>query len=237
MEPVVFLSTSPTFMLVQNGLIPELDKAGLITLECQKTIQNNSSLVGPRRWYDFSRTAASVLRLYMLEASGMRMHFNPNFGAGEQYLQSCLQTEYPPPALLPPRKMEMAHGSPHRAQRLAGEFDRLFPHFLIENQLKKMNVCQTTLSGCMHVVYFGLDEGTIYEINATMNVTLQQIVHISASLHVVVSRHRFNCPIDPFNAHQFPRYILLKELIEEWSPSQYSFPSTILPSFANLGLN
>ena len=144
-------------MLVQNGLIPELGKAGLITHECQKTIQNNPSPVGRRRLYDFSRTAASVLRLYMLEASGMRMHFNPKFGAQEQYLQSCLQNEYFNPAL-PPRKMEMAYGSPHRAQRLAAEFDRLFPHFLIENHLN-MNVCDTTLPGSMHVIYFGHGEG------------------------------------------------------------------------------
>ena len=227
----MFLSTSPTFMLVQNGLVRELQVHSTVHLVSQSTVETDSlcrsNVQYPyhfRSLYDFSRTAASVLRLYMLEASGMRALYNPMFSALQQNLASAVRTDFP-------SGVQMAHGHFLRALRFAAEFDRLFPHCLIEYRLKGMAVGNTkTISGHMYVIYF--DEKIIYQIDTTMNVTLQNPIpdefgmmipgmFIRASVHVVVSKYNFQEPIINFrNHHKFKRFTLVKELANEWSPSQ-----------------
>ena len=248
MEPIIFLSTSPTFMLVSNGLIPELKSEGRIRpLECRMTIETESKLRGSSdefpyrfvRWYDFSRTATSVVRVFMLEASGMRVHCDPNFSTKQKNLDASKNNEY----LRTPtqRHLEMAHGSSDRAERIAAEFDRLFPHRVIEYKLNKMAVGETkTLSGHMYVIYF--DESTLYEINANVDVEFESKTtewkKIPAYVHVSVSRYHFDYPmINSSNYRQFERCSLLKKLIDEWLPSQGSDPSDELPDIQNLSLS
>ena len=249
----MFVSTDPTFMLVSNGLILELGNAGLTTFERQRIIESNPHLKGSnhvfpyhfQRWYDFSRIAHSVLRMHMLEASGMRKYCDPPFSTRNQNLESKIISDQPNP-LLPSSNMDMAHGFSHHAERIAAEFDRLFPHRIIENKLKNMNVGETrTLSGHMYVIYF--DNPTIYQINTTMEVTLQHFfplfpspslskgMEIHANLFIVAARYRFLDPvIDCSNENQFKRYVLLKELINEWLPSQN--PILTLPPIGSLDI-
>ncbi len=222
----MFLSTSPTFMLVQNGLFGELEENGHVELVCQSTVQSNPFLCREssrfpyyfRSWYDFSRTAASVLRLYMLEASGMRALYDPPFSAKNQNLASAIQND------VPPRELEMAHGYFYRAARFAAEFDRLFPHSLIEYQVKDVDVGETeTISEHMYVIYF--DEGIIYRIDAKMDVTFirnRRIFgrKIHARVHVVVSKYDFQQPPNYQNQDKFKRFALVKELVDEWRLSQ-----------------
>ena len=240
MEPVVFLSTSPTFMLIQNGLVRELNKKDLVELVCQSTIETNPFLCGNKtyhfgNWYDFSRTAACVLRLYMLEASGMRGLFNPQFSTREKNMESAVKRDSFPPGC----KIDMADGY-YRAARFAAEFDRLFPHYSIEYQLKDITVAKAkTISGHMYVIYF--DERIIYQIDATMNVKLESLPKkgkdIHASVHVAVSMHRFQEPkIDSQNKDEFKRFTLVKELVNEWSPSQNPIAPIDLPRIGNLSL-
>ena len=214
-------------MLVQNGLVRELNNNNLVQLVCQTTVQSNPFMCGGndqfpyhfRKWYDFSRTAASVLRLYMLEASGMRALYDPAFSTKNRNMASCIIQRNGV-------RIKMAHGYFHRAARFAAEFDRLFPHSLIEDQLQGMDVGQTeTISEHMYVIYF--DEKIIYQIDATMDVTLRNRRrrdigrNIRASVHVVVSKHDFEQPtINPRNQDEFKRFTLVKDLVNEWSPSQ-----------------
>ena len=244
----MFLSTSPTFMLIQNGLVRELNKKDLVELVCQSTIETNPFLCGNKtyhfgNWYDFSRTAACVLRLYMLEASGMRGLFNPQFSTREKNMESAVKRDSFPPGC----KIDMADGY-YRAARFAAEFDRLFPHYSIEYQLKDMDVGQgKTISGHMYVIYF--DERKIYQIDATMNVKLRDRfrddlgkvrMDIRANVHVAVSKYDFKEPnINSRNqdeSDEFKRFTLVKELVNEWSPSQNPIAPIDLPRIGNLSL-
>ncbi len=245
----MFLSTSPTFMLIQNGLVRELNKKDLVELVCQSTIETNPFLCGNKtyhfgNWYDFSRTAACVLRLYMLEASGMRGLFNPQFSTREKNMESVTRNSVPLGC-----KIDMADGHHHRAARFAAEFDRLFPHYSIEYQLQDMDVGQgKTISGHMYVIYF--DERKIYQIDATMNVKLirdrfrddlgKVRMDIRANVHVAVSKYDFKEPnINSRNqdeSDEFKRFTLVKELVNEWSPSQNPIAPIDLPRIGNLSL-
>ena len=145
-------------MLVANGFIPELNNNNLIEFRGQKTVQTRNFLhrndpLNPftfGSWYNFSRTAASVLRMFMLEASGMNRYYNPNFSTklpnfNKRIVTSALQ------------RFCMAHGDQitagRRARKLASEFDRLFPHSLIEYELQFADATRS-LSGHMYVIYF-----------------------------------------------------------------------------------
>ena len=226
-------------MLVENGFIPELKSKNLIHLIGQKTVQTRNFLhrndLLPftfRSWYDFSRTAASVLRMFMLEASGMRRYYDPDFSTRLTNLTLCIVNQ--PYG----QQFWMAHGDQitagRRARKLASEFDRLFPHSLIEYELQLGAVPTKTLSGHMYVIYF--DEGIIYQIHATMDIQILVGMEIHANVHVVVSKYDFSEPnIYQSNAHEFKRFILLKQLVQEWMPFQTSTATDgVLPSMQNL---
>ena len=236
MEPVVFLSTSPTYMLVPNGLVLELKNANRIHLVGQTTVQGliqgkhqNPFLYG--RWYDFSRTAGSVLRMYMLEASGMAKLYNPPFSTAEINRHEFNTNLYPfgyPMNMAQVPEFGANEVHTHRARRLAAEFDRLFPHSLMECELDNLAVGMTrTLSGHMYVIYFDRRPRSIlYQIDATMDVTLeptygpQGMKNVHARAHVVVAEYHFDEPMPiPSVPYNFPRFNLVKSLIEEWSSS------------------
>lgn len=232
MDPVVFLSTSPTFMLVKNGLIPELSGHGLIQYEGQKTVEINrlcgSDVQSPYTFgslFDFSRTAGSVLRMFMLEASGMNKYFNAMFRSKAQNFDNCVRTP-------PEPQFCMAYGddklADRRAKLLASEFDRLFPHFSIEYALDLISAGGTkTVSGHMYVIYF--DEKIIFQIDATMDVNILNLPssgkEIHANVHVGVLKYVFTPPIiTPENPPEYSRYALVKQLVDEWKPSQIPTP-------------
>ena len=235
-------------MLVSKGLIPELRSKNLIgALECQKTVETESKIKGGRdefpyrfaKWYDFSRTVSSVVRMFMLEASGMRGHYDPDFSTKRKNLEAMKQDVYSrPPSQF---HLQMAHGSSDRTKRIAADFDRLFPHTVIECQLNKMAVGEKkTLSGLMYVIYF--HEETLYQINANVNVEFEGKTTAGrktpADAHVSVSKYHFKYPeINSSNQHEFKRCSLLNTLIDEWHPSQGSVPSDELPDIENLSIN
>ena len=220
MYPVVFLSTSPTFMLVQNGFARELQDNNLISLIGQTTVGTKSYLHGNnphpftfKRSYDFSRTAGSVLRMFMLKASGMDVYYDPHFNAKLPNLMQCYVQSYPTPQSC----IQMANG-PRCARRLAAEFDRLFPHCLIEYEFGNLAAGAGGMSGKMYVIY--LDTKTVFQIHATMNVKLVGM-EILASVNVTVAMFSYREPeINMFNEYRFKRFILVKELVEESECSQ-----------------
>lgn len=241
MDPVVFLSTSPTFMLVQNGFVRELKENGLTNFIGQKTVGTRSYLHGNnlhpcvfKRPYDFSRTAGSVLRMFMLEASGMNAYYDPNFSTKSLNSMQCCVTSYPPGFC-----DQMAHGflCARVARHLAAEFDRLFPHSVIEYELDNLCAGATkTISGHMYVIYYG--EGIIYQIDATMDVKLFGTGReICANVHVAVSKYHFQIPmVNLSNEHIFRRFTLVQQLEQEWIPSQIPIANSgvLLPAMQNL---
>ena len=225
-------------MLVQNGLLRELYGHGLIKFEGQQTAGINplcrNDVQSPctfRTLYDFSRTAGSVLRMFMLEASGMKVFYDPEFGSRPQNFHTdCVLSPMVP--LFAPHS-SMAHGdyitACRRARRLASEFDRLFPHCVIEYELYLIPAGGTkTVSGHMYVIYF--DEGIIYQIDATMDVHILNLSpghkEIHANVHVQVSKYVFMSPIiTAENQHEYSRFVLVKQLVNEWMPSQTPTPN------------
>ena len=222
-------------MLVQNGLVRELNRHNRIKLQGQKTVEISSLRRKDRQspytfgsLYDFSRTAGSVLRLFMLEASGMKKYYDPPFGSKAQNFGNCKR----PPPFRP--QFCMAHGdyitAGRRAGLLASEFDRLFPHCSIEYELRLIPAGgRKTMSGHMYVFYF--DEGIFYQIDATLDVHILNLSpgqkEIHANVHVQVSKYVFTSPIiTPRNQHEYSRFALVKQLVVEWMPSQIPAPNS-----------
>jgi hypothetical protein len=210
------------------------------TRSCPLRNKNLENTFG--KWYDFSRTAGSVLRLCMLEASGMKTYYDPDFSTKLQnlgYSQEVHVSPTVPPSLVPvppslvPACIDMAHGNPRLARRLAAEFDRLFPHCIIECDLQNIipDMC-VPISGHMYVIYF--DEWIFYHIDAKMDVTLRgwtldkkMIIH--ADVRVAVEKHSFYEPEDEvlfsINENGFTKFTSVKEtvdLIYKRIPSQNS---------------
>ncbi|CAB4005354.1 Hypothetical predicted protein [Paramuricea clavata] len=183
-------------------------------------VQNVMLQCNFRNLYDFSRKAGSLLRLCMLEASGMKAYHNPKFSTKlpnmgyiqphvspsvPGYLPPCVVPQYLPPSVQP-KRIDMAHGDARRAKRLAAEFDRLFPHFLIECDLEdcmpqlklpNLGIIQATIPGHMYVIYF--DEGIIYRIDASIDVmscvwTVDNTIMIDAGVCVSVQKYSFCGP-------------------------------------------
>jgi hypothetical protein len=229
-------------MLVQNGLVSELNKNKLVQLQAQKTVQTQSFLYGNdelkfANLYNFSRTATSVLRMFMLEASGMRVYYDPNFSTKQKNRENFVLTIWPES-----RSIQMAREE-RSSRRLSAEFDRLFPHCVIEYQLRDIDLGRPVkLSGQMYVIYFPspTSGGRIYYINATMDVK-KAGMEIHASVHVAVTEYSFSEPVitsSNGNESEFRRLKLVKELIEEWEPSQDpNVVGDLPPMLENLSLN
>lgn len=215
-------------MLVQNGLVRELRVAGLVSNNTTESrtvmtgmhhLQNENAAHQFGCWYDFSRTASSVLRLFMLEASGMIHLHNPEFTSREVNRQGMNKRPEEP-------NFNMAHGDAAqaglRAQLISSDFDRLFPHFVIQQKLNGIEVNQLrTISGMMYVMYF--NERTIYQTNVTMDVRLiaenENGLEVEANITVTVTKFSYNeFEINDENRENFERFSLVQQLIKEWDP-------------------
>ena len=217
-EPVIFVSTGPTFMLVIKGLVRELGPAWRVTKEVKR---NENAARNFPRWYDFSRTASSALRLFMLEASGMIDLHNPWFTTREHIRREMATNISSENANINMANHGNAAQRRFRAQLISSDFDRLFPHFVIEQKLNNMAVDgQETLSGMMYVIYF--NERIIYQTNVTMGVVLsarnQNGLEVKTNTTVTVTKYSYNEPeINDGNRKDFTRFLLVKQLINEWN--------------------
>ena len=221
-EPVIFVSTGPTFMLVQNGLFRELRPDLRVTKKVTKKVKRNENAARNfPHWYDFSRTASSVLRLCMLEASGMINFYNPEFTNREEIRGEMVSNIDPEDANINMADHGNAAQRGFRAQLISSNFDHLFPRSVIEQKLDNMTVNeQRTLSGMMYVIYF--NERTIYRTNVSMDVVLsatnENALEVQANTTVKVKKYSYNEPeINDGNREDFTRFLLVKQLINEWN--------------------
>ena len=223
-EPGIFVSTGPTFMLVQNGLVRELGEAQHVNenLTVTKTVtMHENAARNYDCWRNFSRTASSALRLFMLEASGMIDLHNPWFTTREHIRREMATDVHPENANINMADHGDAAQRGFRAQLISSNFDHLFPRSVIEQKLDNMAVNeQRTLSGMMYVIYF--NERTIYQTNVTMNVVLsarnENGLEVQANTTVTVTKYSYNEPeIDDGNRENFTRFLLVKQLIDEWN--------------------
>lgn len=236
MEPIVFVKTNSIYMIAED-MVRELQNLNRLQVVAYKDVgtlpadymhgNHEKNHFVWKSWYDFARTAQSVLRLFMLEASEMKTLFDPNFSQpGMNRNRESMKILNKPDNIN--ESIEMAQGCEKRAKRYASDFDRLYPHYVTENKLVGIGVGDTkSLPGLMYVVDF--PNRLVYQIVANMDVkyVMDVIMEndkkpsmlIHASLHVAA----FKCTIgilENIPDEQLCRYNLMLELIKEYDPNQ-----------------
>lgn len=226
MPKTSFVRTDPSFIVVSRA-VGELER------------QNNCRIVGYteatsngirgnddddvykfKHWNGFTRTAGSVMRLYMLNATDMLRFHNPNFRIAKQRNINAMEySKHIGPADGNP--IDMAADA-NEARDLSAQFDRQYPHFILENHFRGMDVGTTrSHRGRMYVV--DLQNRTLYEVTSTLRVKLNQqypFMIIEAIPFVTVYKvHLQNLPpnfqdLDP-ESYKYTR--LLQELITEFN--------------------
>lgn len=231
-------------MLVQNGLVREIREAQhvneALTVTKTVTIRENAARKY-RSWYDFCRTASSTLRLFMLKASGMTHLHNPSFTTRDDIQEVMATNIHPENAHINMANHGDAAQENFRAQLISSDFDRLFPHFVIQQKLCNMAVNEhRTLSGMMYVIYF--NERTIYQTNVTMDVRLwpgnENGQLLSCNTTATVTKYSYNeFEVDAGNWENFRRFSLVQQLVNEWNhEGQADDPNQLVEEVEALGL-
>ena len=155
----------------------------------------------------------------MLNAGGMRDQYDPDFGSKKANVEN-MDTA----TVLPNVIINMAHNNAFYAKLVSSDFDRLFPHSVIEHKLNDMDVGQMrTLSGMMYVIYF--DEQIMYQTNVTMNVHLIERVkndgmRIRADINVVVTKFSYDEIENDAENEDFTNFFLVQQLINDWNAGE-----------------
>ncbi|KAI8519675.1 hypothetical protein Bbelb_029320 [Branchiostoma belcheri] len=164
-EPVCFVATDPSYCVALDA-IDELRRGGRLEREDDMPVKvGNSGLRHSRdveeggskkkeitikynRLYDFSRTLGAVLRAFMLKATRLIKYYNPeidsetaklNLKPGTEsgfYVEVNGETKTNTPQFMTSTPKKADAGKRSQAQLISGNFDRLYPHILIEKKLK-----------------------------------------------------------------------------------------------------
>ena len=237
------MKTDPTFMIAE-GMVREIRRTeGGLHVVGQTAISSRDFIHGNDRddngvfanWYNFARTAAVTLRLYMLEATDIPPAlFDPKFKKPGKTRNRAAMTS---------RRwgvpINMADDDKFEARRLSAEFDRLYPHYTIQNRLNNMQPHETrSIPNLMYVVDF--PNRLLYHIAVNMDVTLQAIqggeMIIRAMPHVAVFKLRLPVPPEGAQQQNFPRYFLLRELIDEHNARYEGQENNIVDRMARLNV-
>lgn len=167
-----------------------------------------------RSWYDFSRTAAAVMRYYMLDATDMLQFHDPSFSKrGKQRNKKGMIQG-------PQRKpINMAAGDKNEAKRLAAEFDRQFPHYVLDNKFEDMVPGNArSYTSVMYVIDF--ENGEVYHIVSSLCVTLREPADnesmiIDAIPNIIAFKLTLQNLPDDLDPDTHPNTRQIKSLIEE----------------------
>ncbi|KAI8519602.1 hypothetical protein Bbelb_028590 [Branchiostoma belcheri] len=121
------------------------------------------------RYYDFSRTLGAVLRAFMLTATGLIKYYHPDIGDSEEDNLTRGENGF----YVNGKTKEPEFRS--QAQLISGNFDRLYPHILIEKKLKDAGLDkEVSFPGRMLIVDMenAKDSRVITEIH-TINTTVR----------------------------------------------------------------
>lgn len=220
MPQIAFVKTDPLIIVVEK-MMKELrdysnfDVVGFTEVESNgfQRPMNNAF----RSWYDFTRTAAVVLRLCMLKATDMLHLHNPVFNYRNEHKAALI---YYIRLGLPEKPINMA-ADKNEAQLLSAEFDRQFPHYVLENKFDGMNPGDTRLhSSVMYVI--DIESSAIYHIASTLDVKRLQdyqgrdAIVIDTTPHIVAFKLRLrDLPEEP-DATTHPNTKMFKDLLAEY---------------------
>ncbi|KAI8519680.1 hypothetical protein Bbelb_029370 [Branchiostoma belcheri] len=210
---VCFVKVDPSFQVVMDA-INELSNYGLLRHDCTVTAgnnglrsaSNNQQFGSPKdkTGYGFARTLGSVLRAFMLRSTYLEALHDPNIRSKKSTVNinvranpagynRNVQPQGVPMAQLPVTQNVV------QAKKISADFDRLYPHFFIENKLAAVLLgTWVDLPGMMVIVE--LQGGVIVKIH-TINATVRAR-HNGAmygpmpQAHNGPNPHIFHCP-DP----------------------------------------
>ncbi|CAH1261576.1 Hypp2392 [Branchiostoma lanceolatum] len=203
---VCFLDVDPSFQVVMNA-IRELHNGGRLRHVCTVRVGNsklrsaggNDEFGGPN---GFSRTLGSTLRAFMLRSTCLEGQHDPAFDGKTHNLDRRsppAEADYycdtqPQGAQLP------LVNNAVQAEEISANFDRLYPHFHIENKLKAVKAGSNAyIPGSMVIVEQRAGDGAIVKLH-TINATVRAR---SAPEEEDVAQegppnpnrlHRFECP-------------------------------------------
>ena len=215
----VFINTDPAFMVI-NDMVRECSQQGRLVVVAMNRAFSNRIHGNCRddmpdwgvshfpRWHDFARTAGAVMRDYMLHATGMVTLFDPTY-------RNPGKTRNREGMTVNGVAINMA-ATKFEARCLASEFDRLFPHFVIERNLLDI---EPGAIRQLHTLMYVLDENqpVLYHIVANMTVTFRG----RDVLGKLVDARPFVCAIrcsfqTPGRREESPAYFRLFDLIRRF---------------------
>lgn len=174
MPKIAFVMTDPSVVVVTQAIgelraQDEYDIVGYTEVTSDAMCGNDENPSLWRSWNDFARTAGSVMRMYMLKATDMLQLHNPTFGEpGKSRNLAAMQ--YVIKHGNPPKPIDMA-ADETEAKVLSAEFDRQYPHFILQNKFDGMAVgTNRSHRALMYVV--DIPNNVIYHIISTLTVTL-----------------------------------------------------------------
>lgn len=185
----IFVQTDPAFNIVlqcltelrdQNRLlVTHLQVADLRDIESNDEDEDRKFMFGGENLppnHAFGRTASAIVRMCMLEAAGVPRHLWPALGrhAGRRNKAKLGQQQ---------RSFRLAINQ-DIATRYWSKYDQLYPHFRIEDELRKAGLNEQASIPSMMLIFRG-NFTEVVEITTTFEATPGEDQQIKSYIHVI----------------------------------------------------
>lgn len=193
-QDTTFVGTDPSFNIVleslrevrnQNRLeVTHMQTESIEDIESNNSSENQKLIFG--RLFDFARTASVVARMCMLKATNVNPRLWPKIGENTKYRNQRKMEE----GLILDGGFTLAHNR-NDARRYWSQYDQLYPHFLIEQEIESVEMnTQVALPRMMVIVRGNFTQ--VIEITTTFNASRESeslyhsYVHIACIVRSVV---------------------------------------------------
>ena len=191
---------------------PLLQITGYRTIQADYIREADGNEQGRLRWksvYDFSRTAAPVMRFHMLTVTGLLAHFGPKIGERNR-IDAGMRENIPVPGYGTPNSGNHLAADEHEAMCVSAHFDMMFPYFSIKHRLRGIQDNQIVLLS-NELIIVDTNHNVVWNIIVTLDVTqlrhsarTPKFVELSAVPHLVVYRLDLTPPTRQLPALPFP---------------------------------
>ena len=187
-----------------------LQITGFRTIQAEYIREADGSEQGRLRWksvYDFSRTAATVMRFHMLTVTGLLDHFKPKSKISERNRAGMLEDKPPPRYARPINSGNHLAADEYEAMCVSAHFDMMWPYFRIKHGLRDIQDNQT-VPFTNELIIVDTNHNVVWEMIVTLDVRQQnhsaKFVEFSAMPHLVVYRLDLKPPARQLLALPFP---------------------------------
>ena len=192
-QEFIFVQTDPAFNIVlqcltelrdQNRLqVTHYQLADLTNIESNDKDEDRKLMFGgessPPR-HAFGRTASAIVRMCMLEAAGVPRRLWPTLGRDSGKRNKAKLHN---PLGQQPRGFCLANDN-DIARRYWSKYDQLYPHFRIEDELRKVALNTQTSIPSMMLIFRG-NFTEVVEITTTFKATLKENQEFDSYIHVI----------------------------------------------------